>query len=47
VGDVFESDIVGARNAGITGILIDRDDSQVGVDCPRIRDLNEIYRFIG
>ena len=47
VGDVFESDIVGAWNAGITGILIDRDDSQVGVDCPRIRDLNEIYRFIG
>jgi HAD superfamily hydrolase (TIGR01549 family) len=46
VGDVFESDIVGARNAGISGILIDRDGSQSGVDCPRIRNLDEVYRFV-
>jgi len=46
VGDVFDSDVVGARNAGITGVLIDRDSSQIGIDCPRIGDLREIYKFI-
>ncbi|MDA4125079.1 MAG: HAD family hydrolase [Thaumarchaeota archaeon] len=43
VGDLYESDVVGARNAGIDGILIDREGTQTGVDCPRIGSLAEVY----
>ena len=46
VGDVYEADVVGARNAGMEGILIDRDGSQAGMDCPRVESLSEIYRYI-
>jgi len=46
VGDLYEADVVGARNAGMEGILIDRDGSQSHPDCPRVRSLPEIYRFI-
>lgn len=43
VGDVYEADVVGARNAGIKGILLDRSGSQSKLDCPRIQSLSEIY----
>ncbi len=46
VGDLYESDVVGARNAGIEGILIDRDGTQTGLDCPRITSLEEVYGYI-
>jgi len=46
VGDLYEADVVGARNAGMEGILIDRDDSDWRPDCPRVRSLAEIYQFI-
>jgi HAD superfamily hydrolase (TIGR01549 family) len=46
VGDLYESDVVGARNAGIEGILIDREGTGDRYECPRIRSLTEIYRFI-
>lgn len=46
VGDVFESDVVGARSAGVEGILIDRDGSRGAYDCPRISNLGEVYRFL-
>ena len=46
VGDVYEADVIGARNAGIKGVLIDRDESQSHVHCPRIRSLSEIYDHI-
>ena len=42
VGDLYEADVVGARNAGIEGILIDRDGSHGALDCPRIGSLSEI-----
>lgn len=42
VGDLYDADVVGARNASITGVLLDRDDSQKDIDCPRIRSLSEI-----
>ena len=46
VGDLYEADVVGARNAGIEGILIDRDGSYDNPDCPHIRSLTEIYDYI-
>ena len=46
VGDLYEADIVGARNAGMEGILIDRDGSERRTDCPKVRSLPEIYQFI-
>jgi len=46
VGDLYDADIVGARNAGIRGLLIDRDSSRQGVDCPRIKSLEEVYSFL-
>jgi HAD superfamily hydrolase (TIGR01549 family) len=46
VGDLYEADVVGARSAGMKGILIDRDGTQRNSDCLRVRSLSEIYRFI-
>ncbi len=46
VGDLYEADIVGARNAGIEGILIDREGTQSDRDCPRIGSLAEVYDCI-
>jgi len=46
VGDLYEADVVGARNAGMEGILIDRDGTQRSSDCPTVRSLLEIYQFI-
>jgi HAD superfamily hydrolase (TIGR01549 family) len=47
VGDIYESDVVGARNAGIEGILLDRDGLAAGSDCPTIRTLDEVSVFAG
>jgi HAD superfamily hydrolase (TIGR01549 family) len=46
VGDMYEADVVGARSAGVEGILIDRDCSQSGLECPRVESLSEVYRYI-
>ena len=46
VGDLYEADVVGARNAGMEGILVDRDGTQRGSDCPMVQSLAEIYEFI-
>lgn len=46
VGDIYEADVLGARNAGIKGLLIDRDGSQPARDCPRLRRLSEIYDYV-
>jgi len=43
VGDQYHSDVLGARNAGIRPLLIDRDDLHQEIsDCPRIRSLGEV-----
>ena len=47
VGDLYEADVIGARNAGITGILLDRDGNLPFDDCPRIAGLGEIYGLLG
>ncbi len=43
VGDQYKLDVIGAREVGITPMLIDRSDSYPEVnDCPRIRSLTEL-----
>ncbi len=47
VGDQYKLDVVGARGAGITPILIDRFDFNRDVtDCPRIRSLIEVIQYL-
>ncbi len=46
VGDLYESDVVGARNAGIEGVLIDREGTGAAHDCPRVSSLDEVYKLI-
>lgn len=47
VGDQYRIDVVGARNAGIQPILIDRYDLYPKVtDCPRIRTLPEVEKYV-
>ncbi len=46
VGDSIESDIAGARNAGIKPVLIDRNDRRKNFE-DRILNLNELNKFLG
>jgi len=47
VGDQYEIDVKGAREAGMRAILIDRTDAHPEiVDCPRIRSLTEIKNYL-
>ncbi len=45
VGDIFESDVVGARNAGMEGILIDRDGRSRRPDCPTVSTLHQVLAY--
>ena len=42
VGDLYHVDVVGARNAGLRGVLLDEADLRPDADCPRIRSLDEL-----
>jgi HAD superfamily hydrolase (TIGR01509 family) len=42
VGDLYQVDVVGARAAGLRGVLLDETDLHVGADCPRVRSLAEL-----
>lgn len=47
VGDQYAADVLGARGVGIEALLLDRNDFSPEVtDCPRIRSLGEVLRFI-
>jgi HAD superfamily hydrolase (TIGR01549 family) len=47
IGDQYQVDIVGARGAGMQGILIDRAGHHEKItDCPRIRSLNEVAGYL-
>jgi len=39
VGDLYDADVVGARQAGLHAVLLDPYDDWAGVDCPRAPDL--------
>ena len=48
VGDQYQNDVLGARGVGISPILLDRADYYAEItDCPRIRTLNEVSKFVG
>lgn len=46
VGDDLEGDVEGAKNAGITPILLDRKSEHMDVDCRRVRSLPEILPIL-
>lgn len=47
VGDLYHVDVVGARNAGLRGVLLDEADLRPDADCPRVRTLSELVKRIG
>jgi putative hydrolase of the HAD superfamily len=47
IGDQYNMDVVGARNAGIRPLLIDRYNWFEDInDCPRIKSLSEIMQYL-
>jgi HAD superfamily hydrolase (TIGR01549 family) len=46
VGDLYHVDVVGARNAGLRGVLLDEADLRPDADCPRVRTLDELVERI-
>ena len=47
VGDLYQVDVVGARAAGLRGVLLDEAGLYPDVDCPRVRTLPELVDQIG
>jgi putative hydrolase of the HAD superfamily len=48
VGDQYQNDVLGARGVGISPILLDRADYYAEItDCPRIRTLTEVNKYLG
>ncbi|MFH1031980.1 MAG: HAD family hydrolase [Chloroflexota bacterium] len=46
IGDQYKVDVVGAKNVGITPILLDRYDLSPEVDCVRIHSLTEVVDYL-
>jgi len=46
VGDLYHVDVVGARRAGLRGVLLDEAGLYTDVDCPRVRSLGELVERI-
>ena len=46
VGDLYDADVVGARNAGIDGVLVDRDGRYGATDCPPIAGLSDVFALL-
>ncbi|HEX8597251.1 MAG TPA: HAD-IA family hydrolase [Chloroflexia bacterium] len=48
VGDNYVTDVLGARSAGIAGILLDREGVRrdMSLDCPRIESLEELVHLL-
>jgi putative hydrolase of the HAD superfamily len=47
VGDQYQIDVVGANQAGMKGILLDRADYFAGVsDCPRLQNLGQLSAYL-
>jgi HAD superfamily hydrolase (TIGR01509 family) len=42
VGDIYQIDVVGARAAGLRGVLLDQAGLYPDADCPRVRSLAEL-----
>jgi putative hydrolase of the HAD superfamily len=47
IGDQYQVDVVGAKGAGMKGILIDRDNYyREPVDCPKIKSLKDLAAYL-
>ncbi len=47
VGDQYQVDVVGARNAGMTGMLLDRNGFYPEItDCPRLQNLGQVADYL-
>lgn len=46
VGDLYHVDVLGARAAGLHGVLYDEAGLYAGVDCPRVRSLPELVELV-
>jgi len=46
VGDLYQVDVVGARAAGLRGVLLDAAGLYPDADCPRVRSLGELVTEI-
>jgi HAD superfamily hydrolase (TIGR01549 family) len=46
VGDLYYVDVVGARSAGLRGVLLDEANLRPDADCPRVRSLDELVQRI-
>ena len=46
VGDLYYVDVVGARRAGLRGVLLDEANLRPDADCPRVGSLDELVREI-
>ncbi len=47
VGDLYHVDVMGARSAGLRGVLLDEANLRPDADCPRIQSLEELVKRIG
>jgi HAD superfamily hydrolase (TIGR01509 family) len=47
VGDLYYVDVIGARNAGLRGVLLDEANLRPDADCPRVQSLEELVTAIG
>jgi putative hydrolase of the HAD superfamily len=47
VGDLYYVDVVGARAAGLRGVLLDEANLRPDADCPRVQSLDELVQRIG
>jgi HAD superfamily hydrolase (TIGR01509 family) len=46
VGDLYYVDVVGARAAGLRGVLLDEANLRPDADCPRVQSLDELVQKI-
>jgi HAD superfamily hydrolase (TIGR01509 family) len=46
VGDLYHVDVVGARHAGLRGVLLDEANLRPDADCPRVQSLAALVREI-
>lgn len=46
VGDLYYVDVMGARGAGLRGVLVDEADLRPDADCPRVRSVDHLAQRI-
>jgi len=46
VGDLYYVDVMGARSAGLRGVLLDEANLRPDADCPRVQSLDDLVQTI-